>query len=108
MVDSPVAHAIALAVTLWVRNVAQIGYHRIRRMNQALDSENHAFYGLYGKALYKGLAVQISLPFVNRLSGISQGQGVGLPNWLGARRKEPEQDFGELSRAVRDSDTSPL
>ncbi len=34
-----------------------------------------------------------------RLFGISQGQGVGLPNLLGARCKEPEQ--------VRDSNTSP-
>jgi len=34
------------------------------------------------------------------LFGISQGQGAGLPNLLGARRKEPEQ--------VGDSDRSPL
>jgi len=42
------------------------------------------------------------------LFGISQGQGVGLPNLLGVQRKEPEQDFGELSRVVRESDMSIL
>ena len=34
------------------------------------------------------------------LFGISQGQGIGLPNLLGVWRKEPEQ--------VRESDVSTL